>query len=90
MFGKGVHQEEEALLRDIVRSINKKLIIQPVRGKAHGLRFISNYAAMRPMFLLIWETSRLLETIWLGGIKFAKKSKLDTITSTNHGTVPTS
>ena len=25
MFGKGVHQEEELLLRDIVRSINKKL-----------------------------------------------------------------
>jgi hypothetical protein len=25
MFGKGVHQEEGALLRDIIRSINKKL-----------------------------------------------------------------
>ena len=25
MFGKGVHQEEELLLRDIVRSINKKI-----------------------------------------------------------------
>jgi len=25
MFGKGVHQEEEALLRAIVRSINKKI-----------------------------------------------------------------
>jgi hypothetical protein len=25
MFGKGVYQEEEALLREIIRSINKKL-----------------------------------------------------------------
>ena len=25
MFGKGVHQEEELLLRDIIRSINKKI-----------------------------------------------------------------
>ena len=25
MFGKGLYQEEEALLRDIVRSINKQL-----------------------------------------------------------------
>jgi hypothetical protein len=25
MFGKGIHQEEEALLRDIIRSINKKI-----------------------------------------------------------------
>lgn len=25
MFGKGVHQEEEALLRDIIRSIDKKI-----------------------------------------------------------------
>ena len=25
MFGKGVHQEEELLLRDIVRSVNKKI-----------------------------------------------------------------
>ena len=25
MFGKGVHQAEESLLRDIVRSINKKI-----------------------------------------------------------------
>ena len=25
MFGKGVYQEEEALLRDIIRSINKKI-----------------------------------------------------------------
>ena len=25
MFGKGVHQEEEGLLREIIRSINKKI-----------------------------------------------------------------
>ena len=31
MFGKGVHQEEEGLLRDIIRSINKKLTTPPAR-----------------------------------------------------------
>ena len=39
MFGKGVHQEEEALLRDIIRSINKKSITPLARVKARGLRF---------------------------------------------------
>lgn len=33
MFGKGVHQEEEALLRDIVRSINKKIDFSAREGE---------------------------------------------------------
>jgi len=37
MFGKGVHQEEEALLRDIVRSINKKIDFSAREGE--GSRF---------------------------------------------------
>jgi hypothetical protein len=37
MFGKGVHQEEEALLRDIIRSINKKLDYSAREGE--GSRF---------------------------------------------------
>jgi len=37
MFGKGVHQEEEALLRDIVRSINKKIDYSAREGE--GSRF---------------------------------------------------
>jgi hypothetical protein len=37
MFGKGVHQEEEALLRDIVRSINKKIDYTAREGE--GSRF---------------------------------------------------
>jgi hypothetical protein len=37
MFGKGVHQEEEALLRDIVRSIDKKIDFSAREGE--GSRF---------------------------------------------------
>jgi hypothetical protein len=37
MFGKGVRQEEEALLRDIVRSINKKIDFSAREGE--GSRF---------------------------------------------------
>jgi len=37
MFGKGVHQEEEALLREIVRSINKKIDYSAREGE--GSRF---------------------------------------------------
>ncbi len=37
MLGKGLYQEEEALLRDIVRSINKKLDYTAWKGE--GLRF---------------------------------------------------
>jgi hypothetical protein len=37
MFGKGVHQEEEALLREIIRSINKKLDYTAREGE--GSRF---------------------------------------------------
>ena len=37
MFGKGVHQEEEALLREIIRSINKKLDYTAREGE--GTRF---------------------------------------------------
>lgn len=33
MFGKGVHQEEEALLRDIVRSISKKIDFSAREGE---------------------------------------------------------
>jgi len=33
MFGKGVHQEEESLLRDIVRSINKKMDFSAREGE---------------------------------------------------------
>ncbi|HXG51889.1 MAG TPA: hypothetical protein VNN77_10830 [candidate division Zixibacteria bacterium] len=38
MFGKGLYQEEEALLRDIIRSINKKLDYSAREGE--GSRFI--------------------------------------------------
>ena len=37
MFGKGVHQEEEGLLRDIIRSINKKIDYTAREGE--GTRF---------------------------------------------------
>jgi hypothetical protein len=37
MFGKGVHQEEEALLRDIIRSVNKKIDYTAREGE--GSRF---------------------------------------------------
>ena len=37
MFGKGVHQEEEAILRDIVRSIDKKIDFSAREGE--GSRF---------------------------------------------------
>ncbi len=37
MFGKGVHQEEEVLLRDIIRSINKKIDYTAREGE--GTRF---------------------------------------------------
>jgi hypothetical protein len=37
MFGKGVHQEEEALLQDIIRSINKKIDYTAREGE--GSRF---------------------------------------------------
>jgi hypothetical protein len=37
MFGKGVHQEEEGLLRDIIRSINKKIDYMAREGQ--GTRF---------------------------------------------------
>ncbi|MBI1995022.1 MAG: hypothetical protein HYU31_16280 [Deltaproteobacteria bacterium] len=37
MFGKGVHQEEEALLRDILRSIDKKIDFSAREGE--GSRF---------------------------------------------------
>jgi hypothetical protein len=37
MFGKGVYQEEEALLREIIRSINKKLDYTAREGE--GSRF---------------------------------------------------
>jgi hypothetical protein len=37
MFGKGVHQEEETLLRDIIRSINKKIDYTAREGE--GTRF---------------------------------------------------
>ena len=37
MFGKGVHQAEESLLRDIVRSINKKMDFSAREGE--GSRF---------------------------------------------------
>src|SRR4030095_5899794 len=37
MFGKGVHQEEEGLFRDIIRSINKK--IDYTAGEGEGTRF---------------------------------------------------
>jgi hypothetical protein len=37
MFGKGVYQEEEALLRDIIRSINKKIDYTAREGE--GSRF---------------------------------------------------
>ena len=37
MFGKGVHQEEEALLRDIIRTINKKIDYTAREGE--GTRF---------------------------------------------------
>jgi hypothetical protein len=39
MFGKGVHQEEEGLLRDIIRSINKKIDYTACEVKAHVSRF---------------------------------------------------
>jgi hypothetical protein len=32
-FAKGVHQEEEALLREILRTIDKKLITMPTKAK---------------------------------------------------------
>jgi hypothetical protein len=37
MFGKGVHQAEEGLLRDIIRSINKKIDYTAREGE--GTRF---------------------------------------------------
>ena len=37
MFGKGIHQEEEALLRDILRSIDKKIDFSAREGE--GSRF---------------------------------------------------
>lgn len=37
MFGKGVHQEEEALLRDIIRSIDKKIDFSAREGE--GTKF---------------------------------------------------
>lgn len=37
MFGKGVYQEEETLLRDIIRSINKK--IDYTARESEGTRF---------------------------------------------------
>jgi len=37
MFGKGVHQEEEWLLRDIIRSVNKKIDYTAREGE--GTRF---------------------------------------------------
>lgn len=37
MFGKGVHQEEEGLLRHIIRSINKKIDYTAREGE--GTRF---------------------------------------------------
>ena len=33
MFGKGVFQEEENLLRDIIRSIDKKVDYEPARAR---------------------------------------------------------
>jgi hypothetical protein len=41
MFGKGVYQEEEALLRDIIRSINKKIDYTAREGE--GSRFTLHF-----------------------------------------------
>ena len=41
MFGKGVHQEEEGLLRDIIRSINKKIDYTAREGE--GTRFTLHF-----------------------------------------------
>jgi hypothetical protein len=40
MFGKGVNQEEEALLGNILRSINKKIDHTAHEGEGHVLFFV--------------------------------------------------
>ena len=65
MFGKGVHQEEEALLRDIVRSINKKIDYTAREGE--GSRF-SLHVSLRGH-----ETDVLLD---LEDLKAAKTDKV--------------
>src|SRR5687768_1193448 len=43
MFGKGVHQEEEALLREILRTIDKKIDYSAREGE--GTRFSLHFTA---------------------------------------------
>ena len=46
MFGKGVFQEEEILLRDIIRSIDKKLDYSAREGE--GTKFSIHMRFARP------------------------------------------
>jgi hypothetical protein len=43
MFGKGVHQEEEALLREIIRTIDKKMDYTAREGE--GSRFTVQFSS---------------------------------------------
>ena len=43
MFGKGIHQEEEALLREILRTIDKKMDYSAREGE--GTRFSLHFTA---------------------------------------------
>jgi hypothetical protein len=89
MFGKGIHQEEETLLRDIIRSINKKIDYTAREGGGSQFTLHFKLRGHEAHVSLIWRTLKLLKTIWSSGTKFGKKSKLDTITWTNRATAKT-
>ena len=60
MFGKGVHQEEEALLREILRTIDRKSITVPVKAKERVLACILQRAATMQLYRSISRILKLL------------------------------
>ena len=74
MFGKGVFQEDENLLRDIIRSIDKRVDYSAKEGA--GTRFTVH------LKLRGHEADVMLD---LEDLKAAKKSKLAATTSINPG-----
>ena len=58
MFGKGVFQEEEILLRNIIRSIDKRVDYSAKEGEGSRFTVHIKLRAHRMTSCWIWKTSR--------------------------------
>ena len=87
MFGKGVYQEEEALLREIIRSIDKKIDYSAREGEGSHFSLILTLRGHETVVLLDIEELHAAKTNMLkrNQIRQKIKSRCDHMDKSRYG-----